>query len=276
MRAVSEVPFWLKQLKRVFKPDQPPIGSEFPVVSIAEVAERHLTGGSRHMVTKSPTFEAFRSSTKKTVKWGHYCDVYDDCLLPLRDWLQSSNETPGILEIGTDHGGSLIAWRTLFGEKSMVCGLDIKPKDTEFNDPQIKMVIGSQTDRQTLKQAVEHLPKLHLVVDDGSHIGAHQRASFEFLWNFLQPGGLYVVEDLHTSYWRSFERGILRRRKTGFIDYAKHLVDVQHAHYSSRRYSKNELEDFRDTIFNITFFDSVVAIRKSKLPLTRVRFSNFK
>jgi hypothetical protein len=39
-----------------------------------------------------------------------------------------------------------------------------------------------------------------LVVDDGGHTMAQQRASLEGLWRAVRPGGLYVVEDLQTSY----------------------------------------------------------------------------
>lgn len=265
---------WLKQLKHLIMPDQPPIGVQFPVVSMNTIAEKYLTWGSRQTGADSPTFEAFKSSTKLTSKWGHYFDIYDDCLVPIRDWLQRKGETPGILEIGTCFGGSLIAWRSFFGPKSVVCGLDVFPKVNEFEDPQIKMVIGSQTDENSLKAAISQLPRLHVVIDDGSHLGADQKVSFRYLWRFLEPGGLYIVEDLHTAYWRQYEKGILRRRRTGFTEYAKHLVDIQHAHYSSRRYEKSEIQDFCDTLFNVSFFDSVVVMRKSSLPSPRVRVSN--
>lgn len=40
-----------------------------------------------------------------------------------------------------------------------------------------------------------------VIVDDGSHIVHHQMLSFEYLFlNALKPGGLYVIEDLQTSF----------------------------------------------------------------------------
>ena len=34
----------------------------------------------------------------------------------------------------------------------------------------------------------------------GSHIVEHQIVSFKTLWNFVRPnGGLYIIEDMHTS-----------------------------------------------------------------------------
>ena len=50
--------------------------------------------------------------------------------------------------------------------------------------------------------------RLDVVIDDGSHIGEHQWASFRSLFPALSPGGWYVLEDLSTSYWPNF-RGMI-------------------------------------------------------------------
>ena len=42
---------------------------------------------------------------------------------------------------------------------------------------------------------------LHIVIDDGSHLIQQQRASFTHLRQYLAPGALYIVEDLHTHFW---------------------------------------------------------------------------
>ena len=49
----------------------------------------------------------------------------------------------------------------------------------------------------------EHGP-FDIVIDDGSHVNRHVHHSFRTLWPHLAPGGLYVVEDLQTSYWPSW------------------------------------------------------------------------
>jgi hypothetical protein len=44
---------------------------------------------------------------------------------------------------------------------------------------------------------------ISLIVDDGSHHPDHQLLSFSMLFQqLLQPGGLYILEDVETSYWR--------------------------------------------------------------------------
>ncbi|APD47548.1 hypothetical protein KQ302_04030 [Synechococcus sp. CS-602] len=43
---------------------------------------------------------------------------------------------------------------------------------------------------------------VHLIVDDGSHFPPHQLSSFSILFDqLLRPGGLYIFEDVETSYW---------------------------------------------------------------------------
>lgn len=266
--------FVLKRIKRLLSPDQPPIGEIFGSTDSTTFASAHQPGMARSTGRRSPILDAFSSAEKSSTKWTHYFDIYDECLVPLRDWLASTSTAPGVLEIGSAHGGSLLMWQSFFGNSSVVCGLDLAPKELNFDNPQVTVVVGSQTDEKTLETAVKLLPNLHLVVDDGSHIGRHQKRSFEFLWSRLADGGLYVVEDLHTAYWKEYEGGIFRRRKSSFIDYAKRLVDVQHSHYSSRRMSQFDREQIRDSVFSISFYDSVVVIRKEKLPRSRSKIIN--
>jgi len=55
----------------------------------------------------------------------------------------------------------------------------------------------SQCDGDKLSQIVlgELADELDLVVDDASHTYEETRASFEFLFPLLSPGGIYVIED---------------------------------------------------------------------------------
>jgi hypothetical protein len=45
---------------------------------------------------------------------------------------------------------------------------------------------------------------VHLIIDDGSHLPPHQLSTLSILLDqLLQPGGVYIVEDIETSYWIS-------------------------------------------------------------------------
>lgn len=110
-----------------------------------------------------------------------------------------------VLEIGV--GGyddpyaganSLRMWRTYF-PRSQVFGLDVY--DKVVDEPRITFVRGSQDDTAVLNRILVLAGgSLDLVIDDGSHVNEHVRASFEHLFPHITPGGLYVIEDLETAY----------------------------------------------------------------------------
>jgi SAM-dependent methyltransferase len=117
-------------------------------------------------------------------KWQHYFEIYDRHLMRYR------NRAPRILEIGIDHGGSLQLWKEYFGEGASVVGIDIRP-ECYFQEPGLEIHIGDQTDRTFLGC----LGEFDIVIDDGSHIPAHQQASFNYLWP--KTRGVYLIEDCH-------------------------------------------------------------------------------
>lgn len=51
-----------------------------------------------------------------------------------------------------------------------------------------------------MRYLVEKYGPFDVIVDDGSHIGAHMIASIGVLWDAVVPGGFYIIEDLATSY----------------------------------------------------------------------------
>lgn len=66
-----------------------------------------------------------------------------------------------------------------------------------------------------------------VIIDDGGHTMNQQIASLEVLWKTVKPGGLYVIEDLQTSYWESFggDPAGKRSSKETTIVYLYQLID---------------------------------------------------
>jgi hypothetical protein len=75
----------------------------------------------------------------------------------------------------------------------------LKPKDMKYlND---HATWGSQASPEVMQKAVSRFGPFRLILDDGSHHSTHQVASLvHFLQNGLEPGGVYVIEDLICSY----------------------------------------------------------------------------
>ena len=44
--------------------------------------------------------------------------------------------------------------------------------------------------------------KFDVILDDGSHVPEHQILTINKLWDLVKPGGVYIIEDIETSYWK--------------------------------------------------------------------------
>jgi hypothetical protein len=98
-----------------------------------------------------------------------------------------------VLEIGVDHGGSLQMWKEYFGLKAQIIGVDIEPRCAEYAESQIDICIKNQCDA-----SLTQLGPFDIVIDDGSHICAHQSITFRNLWPHTR--GVYLIEDCHNGY----------------------------------------------------------------------------
>jgi hypothetical protein len=158
-----------------------------------------------------------------TDKYVHgYAPKYEQ-LLRARRWRRL-----GVLEIGIGPGdmngvgGSLRVWRDYF-LRSTIVGIDIDDKDVALG-PRVHTLRGDQASTDDLGRAVATLPQLDVVIDDGSHRGDDIVTSFRFLFPLLRAGGMYVIEDLHTSYWEQYG-GAVPAPATSGVGLIKRLVD---------------------------------------------------
>jgi ABC-type amino acid transport substrate-binding protein len=135
-------------------------------------------GAARSMVQPSGELEAifYAHDGRIAHKWHHYLEIYERHFAPLRG---SAHSALRILELGVSRGGSLQIWRKYFGPKARIVGVDIDPACSERADPGTHVVIGDQSDPSILAAALAALGgEVDIVIDDGSHLGRHQIASF--------------------------------------------------------------------------------------------------
>jgi len=150
-------------------------------------------------------------SSKHPVYWDVYKHVFS-----IFDLSSEFN----VLEIGVDKGDGMLQFKELFPNCS-ICGLDIR-EDTP-NSPVGNIWIGSQTDTELLDELNKEEGPFDIIIDDGSHVNEHQILTFEYLFPKLKPGGVYIVEDIHTSYWESHGGGY---GTDSFVEYSKKLSDM--------------------------------------------------
>jgi hypothetical protein len=189
----------------------------------------------------------------KIDKWAHYFDIYE------RHFSRYRGNAVNVMEIGVSEGGSLLMWKYYFGDKAKIYGIDIDPECANIPKVEnIQIIIGSQSDRKFLRKLKSELPKMDILIDDGGHMMDQQRITFEEMFQHVSNNGIYLCEDLHTSYDENFGGG---HKKVGtFIEYTKNLIDRLNAHSSQT----DELPITYHTlnIDSIHYYDSVIVIEK--------------
>lgn len=192
-------------------------------------------------------------TTRYTSKWEQYFDVYDTYLQKF------IGKNPVVLEIGIDNGGFL---ETLhhYLENATIYGVDIRPKVLDVGLDNVKIVQGDQGDSQFWNDFISKVPHFDIIIDDGSHFMHHQIETFEKLFTKMNPGGIYLVEDTHTSYMKEFNGGL--RGNYTFIEYTKHIIDWLHLDHLGDQFMN--ANSFLREMDSIHFYDSMVVIEKSK------------
>lgn len=117
-----------------------------------------------------------------------------------------------LLEIGIGgYGGSLggqslLAWRAYFPFGAIVAA-DIVPKQI-LAGRGVRVHTLDQSSPAALAALCQAEAPFDIVIDDGSHLNAHQILTFRHLWDALKEGGVYIVEDVQTSFWSGTVNGI--------------------------------------------------------------------
>lgn len=154
--------------------------------------------------------------TDKSSLTHNYCAKYEK-YLPFK-----RTDKLKLLEIGVLDGSSLKMWSDYF-MFSEVIGIDIDKRCKQYEEGRIKVEIGSQADEIFLNEIGEKYGMFDMILDDGSHKNNHVIFSFEKLFKYVKPGGLYIVEDSCTSYWPDYGGGM--RIEGTSIEYFKKLVE---------------------------------------------------
>jgi len=156
--------------------------------------------------------EAFRKSGTDKMSMHGYHRFYEQALAPYKDL-----EDLALLEIGAYQGASLMAWVEYFSRPSRVDAVAYKadPVEAKAKACEAGMILCEvvtiynvdQSDPKQLENMVKAVneaapqhPGWDLIIDDGSHIPMHQLTTFKHLFPTLRPGGLYILEDVETSY----------------------------------------------------------------------------
>lgn len=126
------------------------------------------------------------------------------------------NTEDAILEIGTDGGAPLLAYRAWFNESRIVIGMDINPSPASVQHQ--KLILHLQCDAYTpsaLESLKSQSPFAYLC-DDGSHQLGHQLFFAEHYPQLLSEDGIGCIEDIQDPAHIAYLHSKLPPEFTGF------------------------------------------------------------
>jgi len=206
---------------------------------------------------------------KVSDKWEIYLHSYD------RIFSEFRNDKIRLLEIGIQNGGSLEIWSKYFTNFALLVGCDINKKcgNLKYINENIHIIVGDANEEKTIEKIKKTSNEYDIIIDDGSHLSSDIIKSFINFFPTIKYGGLFVVEDLHCSYWKEYQGGF--RFNYSSIEFFKLIIDViNHEHFNKDNTLHSIISEFTNKyeiksdllvlseIHSIEFINSMCIIRK--------------
>ncbi len=191
-----------------------------------------------------------------------YLRHYEDYFKPFK------SEPIDLIEIGVEDGSSIETWLKYF-DRARIIGIDVNPACAKLARDRVAIEIGSQ-DNIPFLHSVANKYKPTIIIDDGSHIAHHMITSFETLFPFLAPGGIYIFEDLsfHFEDGQGQWQGAAGAKQhqglsdKSIFDYLSPFVRACAAHRAPPPGAWGFQKYACETIDSVTAFGGAVLIRK--------------
>jgi hypothetical protein len=196
---------------------------------------------------KTLTFKAFKKSKYFSLKYINYFSIYDSLLNKFR------NKKIIFVEIGVFSGGSLFMWRSFFGKKAKIIGIDLNPDIKRFEKYGFDILIGDQSSKKFWNSFFKKYGKVDIILDDGGHTNYQQIKTVNSCVPNIRDGGILITEDVHTSY---IKNKWYNPSRYSFINYSKKLIDDINSRYPGLKKQKFSLNKY---IHSIQSFESITA-----------------
>jgi len=232
----------------------------------------------------------------------HYFDIYHE------NFSMFIGKKSNILEIGVQNGGSSEIFSKYF-QNGNIYGVDINPKVCEHQLGKNNQFFCFDIRDKNAFEKVLGGKTFDVLIDDGSHLPKDIIFAFEYLFEKINPGGVYLIEDVYTSYWKSHDGGLQRsgtameyfKQLSDYIYYycfeeddlktldtslfemtnsvkkdncviksLKKLLGFQGDKNKKERISDKALKEYAKWISHITFYEGVIVVKKSETPKLKV------
>jgi hypothetical protein len=199
-------------------------------------------------VTYSNSRDCYKNSPFYSIKHSSYFAVYDVLFSKYR----GSRIT--FVEIGVLEGGSLFMWREFFGPQARIIGVDFNPNAKKWEEHGFEIFIGSQSSPEFWEIFFDNVGNIDIILDDGGHTYVQQIITTEMSLDYINDGGLLVIEDTHTSYMPGFGN-----KNISFINYCKLWVDKINSRFG--RFSPEQADK---RVWSLEFFESFAAFKVNR------------
>ncbi len=220
----------------------------------------------------NPMYEVGKKYKSDKITHHKYHEIYNFYLKNLYD------KEGSVLEIGVQHGTSIQIWLELF-PNAFIYGIDID-KCYEGDRHKIFQCDQSKVEQLTnVKNNIEK-DKFLFICDDGSHVPEHQLLTFNILFPLLCEGGIYIIEDIETSYWKSssiygYNINYGHKHPKSIIEIFKNIIDESiNIEFLGMDKRNNKRVQHLDSIGSITFSQNCIIITKKHMIRKPYRFSN--
>ena len=143
-------------------------------------------------------------------------------------------DTFNLLEIGVFFGSSIRMWNEYF-PNATIYGADafegIQGNGNNFADPKkyydewkankpknVELIKLDQSSKLEMQKFVDYCKsrklQFKIIIDDGSHLMFDQQITFFYLWDLLEDGGMFIIEDIHTSEQGGYDLNIKKTNST--------------------------------------------------------------
>lgn len=108
-------------------------------------------------------------------------------------------KNPDILEIGVFEGASMLAHNEFFDGQCNIIGIDVYDglKFDISKHKNISLVLGGSENQDTFNTLKDK--RFDIIIDDAIHTYDNQFHNILWYPCLLKPGGIYILEDLHTN-----------------------------------------------------------------------------
>jgi hypothetical protein len=204
-------------------------------------------------MAENPLFARFSANRAAIVldKWVHYFPIYTRHLERFR------GRSVNVLEVGVYRGGGLDLWSSYLGPEAKLVGLDIDEAAVRAVKGRFQVVLGDQADPDVLRKINDDYGPFDVVIDDGGHTMDQQIVTIETLFPLLNDGGVFIVEDTHTSYWTAFGGGL--HEPTSFVEWTKPRIDDLHSRHHA---GIDRSSVWATEVDGMHWYDSVVVLDK--------------